>query len=86
MSLQQTVAQKYQSLEGEMLFVRNKDILSTMVRIPIVVIGLILVALCTPIQQSFASSRTLDFTIYQDGSTHVFYELDADPLELEITV
>ena len=86
MSLQRTVAQKYQSLEGEMLFVRNKDILSTMVRIPIVVIGLILVALCTPIQQSFASSRTLDFTIYQDGSTHVFYELDADPLELEITV
>ena len=86
MSLQRTVAQKYQSLEGEMLLVRNKDILSTMVRIPIVVIGLILVALCTPIQQSFASSRTLDFTIYQDGSTHVFYELDADPLELEITV
>jgi len=86
MSLQRTVAQKYQSLEGEMLFVRNKDILSTMVRIPIVVIGLILVALSTPIQQSFASSRTLDFTIYQDGSTHVFYELDADPLELEITV
>ena len=86
MSLQRTVAQKHQSLEGEMLFVRNKDILSTMVRIPIVVIGLILVALSTPIQQSFASSRTLDFTIYQDGSTHVFYELDADPLELEITV
>ena len=69
-----------------MLFVRNVDILSTMVRIPIVVIGLILVALSAPIQQSFASSRTLDFTIYQDGSTHVFYELDVDPLELEITV
>ena len=86
MSLQQTVAQKYQSLEGEMLFVRNVDILSTMVRIPIVVIGLMLVALSAPIQQSFASSRNLDFTIYQDGSTHVFYELDADPLELEITV
>jgi uncharacterized membrane protein len=50
------------------------------------VIGLVLIALSTPIQQSFASSRTLDFTIYQDGSTHVFYELDADPLELEITV
>ncbi len=86
MSLQQTVAQKYQSLEGEMLFVRNTDILSTMVRIPIVVIGLMLIALSVPIQQSFASSRTLDFTIYQDGSTHVFYELDADPLELEIIV
>jgi len=86
MNLQQTVAPKYQSLEGEMLFVRNTDILSTMVRIPIVVIGLVLVALSVPIQQSFASSKTLDFTIYQDGSTHVFYELDADPLELEITV
>jgi len=86
MSLQQTVAQKHQSLEGEMLFVRNMDILSTMVRIPIVVIGLVLIALSAPIQQSFASSRTLDFTIYQDGSTHVFYELDVDPLELEITV
>jgi len=86
MSLQQTVAQKHQSLEGEMLFVRNMDILSTMVRIPIVVIGLMLVALSAPIQQSFASSRTLDFTIYQDGSTHVFYELDVDPLALEITV
>ena len=86
MSLQQTVAQKHQSLEGEMLFVRNTDILSTMVRIPIVVIGLMLIALSVPIQQSFASSRTLDFTIYQDGSTHVFYELDVDPLALEITV
>ena len=86
MSLQQIVAQKHQSLEGGMLFVRNTDILSTMVRIPLVVIGLILVAFTAPIQQSFASSRTLDFTIYPDGSTHVFYELDVDPLELEITV
>ena len=86
MNLQQKVAQKHQSPGGEMLLVRNMDILSTMVRIPIVVIGLVLVALSAPIQQSFGSSRTLDFTIYPDGSTHVFYELDVDPLELEITV
>ena len=86
MNLQQIVAQKHQSPGGEMLLVRNADILSTMVRIPIVVIGLVLVALSAPIQQSFGSSRTLDFTIYPDGSTHVFYELDVDPLELEITV
>jgi uncharacterized membrane protein len=45
-----------------------------------------LIALSVPIHHSLASTRTLDFTIYQDGSTHVFYELDADPLELEITV
>jgi len=86
MNLQQKVAQKHQSPGGEMLLVRNTDILSTMVRIPIVVIGLVLVALSAPIQQSFGSSRTLDFTIYPDGSTHVFYELDVDPLKLEITV
>ena len=86
MNLQQIVAQKHQSPGGEMLLVRNTDILSTMVRIPIVVIGLVLVALSAPIQQSFGSSRTLDFTIYPDGSTHVFYELDVDPLKLEIMV
>jgi len=84
MNLQQIVAQKHQSPGGEMLLVRIMDILSTMVRIPIVVIGLVRVALSAPIQQSFGSSRTLDFTIYPDGSTHVFYELDVDPLKLEI--
>jgi len=86
MNLQQIVAQKHQSPGGEMLLVRNTDILSTMVRIPIVVIGLVLVALSAPIQQSFGSSRTLDFTIYPDGSTHVFYELDVNSLELEVLV
>ena len=80
--MQQIVAQKHQSPGGEMLLVGKMDILSTMVRLPIVVIGLVLIALSTPIQQSFASSRTLDFTIYQDGSTHVFYELDVDQLKL----
>ena len=69
-----------------MLLVRKMDILSTMVRLPIVVIGLVLIVLSIPIQQSFASSRTLDFTIYPDGSTHVFYELDVDSLELEVFV
>ena len=82
--MQRIVAQKHQSPGGEMLLVRKMDILSTMVRLPIVVIGLVLIALSTPIQQSFASSRTLDFTIYPDGSTHVFYELEIDPLKLEI--
>ena len=86
MNLQQIVAQKHQSPGGEMLLVRKMDILSTMVGLPIVVIGLVLIALSTPIQQSFASSRTLDFTIYPDGSTHVFYELDVDPLELEVPI
>jgi len=86
MNLQQIVAQKHQSPGGEMLLVRNMDILSTMVRIPVVVIGLVLIVLSTPIQQSFGSSRILDFTIYPDGSTHVFYELPVDQLQLEVQV
>ena len=86
MKLQQIVAQKNQSLEKGILFVRSTDILSAMVRLPIVVMGLILVVLCAPIQQSLASSRTLDFTIYSDGSTHVFYDLEANPLEPEFMV
>ncbi len=86
MRLQKIVAQKHQSLENGMLFVRSTNILSTMVRLPIVVLGLVLVAFSAPIQQSLASSRTLDFTIYSDGSTHIFYELEADPLEPEFMV
>ena len=87
MKLQQIVAQKNQSLEKGILFVRSTDILSAMQRLPIVVMGLVLVALCVPIQQSLASSsRTLDFTIYSDGSTHVFYDLEANPLEPEFTI
>ena len=86
MKLQQIVAQKNQSLEKGTLFVRSIDIISTMVRLPIVVMGLVLVALCAPIQQSFASSRTLDFTIYSDGSTHVFYDLEVNPFEPEFMV
>lgn len=85
MNLQQIVAQKHQTPGGEMLLVGNMDILSAMARIPLVVIGLVLVALSVPIQQSLGSSRTLDFTIYSDGSTHVFYELEIDPLEPEFS-
>ena len=86
MKLQQIVAQKNQSLEKGILFVRSTDILSAMVRLPIVVMGLVLVALCAPIQQSLASSRTLDFTIYSDGSTHIFYEMETNPFEPEFMV
>ena len=86
MKLHLVSAKKHQSLADGMLFVRSMDILTTMVRIPIIVLGLLLVALTIPIQQSFASNRTLDFTIYSDGSTHVFYELESDPLEPESTV
>ena len=34
-----------------------------------------------PIQSSFGSSRTLDLTLYPDGSTHISGQIDVDPLE-----
>ena len=86
MKLHLVSAKKHESLVKGMLFVRSMDILTSMVRIPIIVLGLLLVALTMPIQQSSASNRTLDFTIYSDGSTHVFYELESDPLEPESKV
>lgn len=85
MRLHLVSAKKHESLVKGMLFVRSMDILTSMVRIPIIVLGLLLVALTIPIQQSLASSRTLDFTIYSDGSTHVFYELETNPLEPEFS-
>ncbi|MFQ6025677.1 MAG: helix-turn-helix transcriptional regulator [Nitrosopumilaceae archaeon] len=76
----------YISPEGGMLFVRIVYILTTLVRAPVIAIGLILVAIAPSIQQTFSSVKTLDFTIYVDGTTHVFYESDVDPLEPDFTV
>ena len=67
--------------EDGMLFVRNDGILETMVKAPMVLAGLIFVILIMPIHTSFGSTRTLDLTIYADGSTHVSSQLDVDPLE-----
>jgi len=32
-----------------------------------------------PLQHSFGSNRTLDFSLFPDGSTHVTYSLESDP-------
>ena len=64
-----------------MLFVRTGGILETMVKTPLIVTGLLIVALTMPIQSSFSSTRTLDITLYPDGSAHVSAQFDVDPLE-----
>jgi uncharacterized membrane protein len=51
-----------------------------MVKMPLLVASLIIVAAVMPIQSSFSSPRTLDLTIYPDGTTHVSTEIDVDPL------
>ena len=65
--------------EDGMLFVRTDGILDTMVKIPLLVASMIIVAAVIPIQSSFGSPRILDLIIYPDGSTHVSSEIDVDP-------
>ena len=72
--------------EDGMLFVRTEGILETMVNAPLVIAGLMVVALTIPIQTSFGSTRTLDLTLYSDGSAHISSQLDIDPLEPDFQV
>jgi len=67
--------------EDGMLFVRTDGILETMVKAPLILAGLIIVAVVMPLQTSFSSTRTLELVIYSDGSTHVSTQIDVDPLE-----
>jgi len=66
--------------EDGMLFVRTEGIFDTMVKIPLLVASMIIVAAVMPIQSSFSSPRVLDLIIYPDGSTHVSTDIDVDPL------
>ena len=50
-----------------------------MVKVPLLVASMIIVAALLPIQSSFSSPRDLDLIIYPDGSTHVSTEIDIDP-------
>ena len=72
--------------EKGILFVRISYILTTLVQVPIIAIGLILIAITPFTQQSFGSTKTLDFTIYVDGTAHVFYESEVDPFEPDFLV
>ncbi|RNJ76691.1 MAG: winged helix-turn-helix transcriptional regulator [Nitrosopumilus sp. B06] len=69
-----------------MLFVRTDDTIETMVRVPLVITGMIVVALTVPIQSSLGTTRTLDLILYSDGSAHVTNQLDVDPLEPDLKV
>jgi len=69
--------------EDGMLFVRTQSIFQTMVKASIVMTGILLMALAMPIQHSFSTTKTLDLVIYPDGATHVFTEIEADPLGLD---
>ena len=56
------------------------EALILMARVHMAAFVLILLAMSVPLQHSFGSARTLDFFLFPDGSTHVTYSLDSDPL------
>ena len=62
------------------------EALTTMALVPIAVFVLVLLAISVPLQNSFGSNRTLDFSLFPDGSTHVFYELESDPFSPDTQV
>ena len=64
--------------DGMLLSPANALIL--MARVHVAAFVLILLAMSVPLQHSFGSARTLDFFLFPDGSTHVTYSLDSDPL------
>ena len=72
--------------EDGMLFVRTEGILETMVKAPLIIAGLIVVALTMPVQTSFGSTRMLDLTLYSDGSAHISSQLEVDPLDPDYEV
>lgn len=72
--------------EDGMLFVRTDGILETMVKAPLILASLIIVAIVMPIQTSFSSTRSLELVIYSDGSTHVSTQIDVDPLEPDFEI
>jgi uncharacterized membrane protein len=62
-----------------MLFVRFTYILTTMVKAPIIAVCFFLIALSSSVQYVLSSPKVLEFSIYADGTTHVFYQTDVDP-------
>ena len=73
-------------VDDGMLFVRTEGILNTMIKAPLILAGLIVVALAMPIQTSFSSTRTLELTMYSDGSTHISTLIEVDSLSPDFEI
>lgn len=73
-------------LEDGMLFVRTESILQTMAKAPILLAGLIVMAVAIPFQNSFSLPKSMDLIIYSDGTAHISSEIEVDSLEPDFTV
>src|SRR3989442_13752593 len=75
-----------EALPEGMLFVRITCILTAMVRAPILAVCFFLLAVSSFVRYALRSTKVLDFTIYADGTTHVFYQTDVDPQSPDFTL
>ena len=73
-------------LQDGMLFVRTESILQSMAKLPILLAGLIIMAIAMPFQNSYSSTKTMDLIIYSDGSTHISSEIEVDSLEADFAL
>ena len=69
-----------------MLFVRTEGIVNTMIRAPFILAGFLVMAIGMPIQASFSATKTLDLTLYSDGSTHVSSQIEVNSFSPDYTV
>ncbi len=69
----------YQDPAEAMLFVRITHILTAMLKAPLIAVCLFSLALSFCVQYALSTSKVLEFTIYADGTTHVFYQGNVDP-------
>ena len=74
------------ALQEGMLFVRITNILTIMVKAPMIAVCFVLMTLASLPQHAFGVSKVLDFTIDTDGTTHIFFETDVDPLQPDFTM
>jgi uncharacterized membrane protein len=72
--------------EDGMLFVRTKGILTSMARASLLAVGLIIMAISMPIQNTFGTVRSLDLVVYPDGTTHITTEISTNPLNPDFIV
>ena len=72
-------------LQEGMLFVRINCILTTMIKTPVIVACFVLLTLSSVVQYAMGSPKSLDFTIYADGTTHVAYQTDVDTQSPDFT-
>ena len=80
MNQEYVTCRKQEHLVCDRMLLSPTEALSTMALVPIAVFVLVLLAISVPLQHSFGSNRTLDFSLFPDGSAHVFFELESNPL------